>query len=65
MHVQTARIRSNKQVSALVLRRALDLAAAHIGEEVTEAVVTIPAYFSQEQRAATLEVGVYCIAYHT
>jgi molecular chaperone DnaK (HSP70) len=45
-----------RQVSAQVLRHAVQLAARHIGADVTEAVVTIPAYFTKQQRAATVEV---------
>jgi hypothetical protein len=39
-----------------VLRHAVGLAAGYLGQAVSEAVVTIPAYFSEQQRAATLEV---------
>jgi molecular chaperone DnaK (HSP70) len=44
------------QVSAEVLKAALSLAEAYLGRRVPEAVVTVPAYFTREQRAATLEV---------
>ena len=46
-----------QEVSALVLRAALDLASAHLGEPVTEAVVTVPARFPAAARAATLEAA--------
>ncbi|KAI8462485.1 MAG: Hsp70 protein-domain-containing protein [Monoraphidium minutum] len=48
---------SPQQVSAEVLRHAVALAARHLDADVDEAVVTIPAYFSEQQRAATAEAA--------
>ena len=45
------------EVSALVLRHAKQIAEAALGEEVDEAVITVPAYFNHQQRAATYEAA--------
>ena len=49
--------RSPADISALILRRLVDDATFRIGEPVTHAVITVPAYFSQAQRAATRDAG--------
>ena len=41
------------QVSAEVLRKMKQAAEAYLGEPVTEAVITVPAYFNDSQRQAT------------
>lgn len=46
-----------EQLSALVLRALLDDAKAHLGSDVTEAVISVPAYFSDAQRKATRMAG--------
>jgi len=46
------------EISAMVLRYLKEAAEAHLGEKVTEAVVTVPAYFNDSQRQATKEAGV-------
>ncbi|GAA2636302.1 molecular chaperone DnaK [Dactylosporangium fulvum] len=48
---------SPEEVSAQVLRKLADDAARHLGEKVTEAVVTVPAYFNDAQRQATKDAG--------
>ncbi|GAA0744251.1 molecular chaperone DnaK [Dactylosporangium roseum] len=48
---------SPEEVSAQVLRKLADDAAKHLGEKVTEAVVTVPAYFNDAQRQATKDAG--------
>ncbi len=48
---------SPPEVSALVLGRMKEVAEAYLGEEVTEAVVTVPAYFDDAQRQATKDAG--------
>ena len=45
------------QVSAEVLRKMKKTAEDYLGEEVTEAVVTVPAYFNDSQRQATKDAG--------
>jgi len=45
------------QISAEVLRKMKKTAEDYLGEEVTEAVITVPAYFSDSQRQATKEAG--------
>jgi len=46
-----------EEISALVLRKLTDDAAKFIGEKVTEAVITVPAYFNDAQRQATKDAG--------
>ncbi|MEU1437245.1 molecular chaperone DnaK [Streptomyces sp. NPDC005775] len=46
-----------EEVSALVLRKLADDAAKQLGEKVTEAVITVPAYFNDAQRTATKDAG--------
>jgi molecular chaperone DnaK len=48
---------SLEQVSALVLREVKDVAQNHVGEEVNRAVVTVPAYYNERQRAAIRQAG--------
>jgi len=59
----TARIRirgkelAPEEISAQVLRKLVEDASAHLGEKVTEAVITVPAYFNDAQRQATKDAG--------
>src|SRR6478672_9203821 len=46
-----------EEISALVLRKLADDAGRHLGERVTEAVITVPAYFNDAQRQATKDAG--------
>ncbi|MEU2555667.1 molecular chaperone DnaK [Streptomyces sp. NPDC014684] len=46
-----------EEISALVLRKLADDASKQLGERVTEAVVTVPAYFNDAQRTATRDAG--------
>ena len=46
-----------QELSAFVLRQLKQDAEQYLGEEVTEAVISVPAYFNNNQRAATLEAG--------
>ncbi|MEM9068584.1 MAG: molecular chaperone DnaK [Myxococcota bacterium] len=48
---------SPPELSAMILEAMRDVAEAYLGEEVTEAVVTVPAYFNDAQRAATKAAG--------
>lgn len=45
------------QISAEVLKKMKDTAEEYLGEEVTEAVITVPAYFNDSQRQATKDAG--------
>lgn len=45
------------ELSSLVLRSLKEDAEAHLGESVTEAVITVPAYFNDHQRKATKQAG--------
>src|SRR5260370_11326906 len=46
-----------EEISALVLRKLTEDAAKFLGERVTEAVITVPAYFNDAQRQATKDAG--------
>ncbi|WP_033349592.1 molecular chaperone DnaK [Kitasatospora aureofaciens] len=46
-----------EEISALVLRKLADDASKQLGERVTEAVITVPAYFNDAQRTATRDAG--------
>jgi len=46
-----------EEISALILRKLADDAAKFLGEKVTQAVITVPAYFNDAQRTATKDAG--------
>ncbi|MEX2541863.1 MAG: molecular chaperone DnaK [Trueperaceae bacterium] len=46
-----------EEISAMVLRKMVDDASATLGEKITKAVVTVPAYFNNSQREATQNAG--------
>jgi molecular chaperone DnaK len=46
-----------EEISALVLRKLAEDASKYLGERVTEAVITVPAYFNDAQRQATKDAG--------
>jgi molecular chaperone DnaK len=48
---------SPQQVSAFILQKMKEAAEAHLGEKVTQAVITVPAYFNDAQRQATKDAG--------
>nr|NP_849068.1 heat shock protein 70 [Cyanidioschyzon merolae strain 10D]Q85FW4.1 RecName: Full=Chaperone protein dnaK; AltName: Full=HSP70; AltName: Full=Heat shock 70 kDa protein; AltName: Full=Heat shock protein 70 [Cyanidioschyzon merolae strain 10D]BAC76230.1 Hsp70-type chaperone [Cyanidioschyzon merolae strain 10D] len=46
-----------EEISAQVLRKLVDSASQYLGEKVTQAVITVPAYFNDSQRQATKDAG--------
>ena len=48
---------SPQEISAIILQKLKSDAEAHLGESVTEAVITVPAYFTDSQRQATKDAG--------
>jgi len=48
---------SPPEISAMILQKMKDAAEQHLGEKVTQAVITVPAYFNDSQRQATKDAG--------
>jgi molecular chaperone DnaK len=51
------RVYSPPEISAMILQKMRQTAEDHLGQKVTEAVITVPAYFNDAQRQATKEAG--------
>ena len=51
------RLYTPQEVSAMILQKMKKIAEDYLGQEVTEAVITVPAYFNDAQRQATKEAG--------
>ncbi|MFX0041004.1 MAG: molecular chaperone DnaK [Promethearchaeota archaeon] len=46
-----------QEISAMILRKIKEDSSAYLGEEVTDAIITVPAYFNDNQRQATKDAG--------
>ncbi|MCO5231548.1 MAG: molecular chaperone DnaK [Chitinophagales bacterium] len=51
------RLYSPQEISAIILQKAKKMAEDYLGQEVKEAVITVPAYFNDSERQATKEAG--------
>lgn len=51
------RLYTPQEISAIILQKMKKIAEDHLGQEVTDAVITVPAYFNDAQRQATKEAG--------
>merc|ERR1712213_49721 len=49
-----------EEISSMVLLKMKEIAEAYLGKDITDAVVTVPAYFNDSQRQATKDAGVIC-----
>jgi molecular chaperone DnaK len=51
------KLQSPEEISAMILRKLADDASKYLGEKVTDAIITVPAYFNDAQRTATKDAG--------
>jgi molecular chaperone DnaK (HSP70) len=50
-----------EEMSAMVLQKMKQIAEKYLGKKITKAVITVPAYFNNSQRQATIDAGKFTL----